>query len=560
MQYTHRPLSLVAFAFLLAALLLPRVSFAAQYTVNIMDDFYSPANMNVVVNDIITWHNSGSSSHSVVDNGGSFDSGTLLPGQNYTVYTNNAGTINYHDKFRSNMSGALIVATAAAAAAPPPPVVTTNAATVAQLQTQLQALLAQIQALQVGGGSTVATQQGTNVTPYTASCPQIGRTLKLNSTGDDVSRLQQFLALDPAIYPEAKVTGFFGALTQTAVQKWQAKFNIVSSGTPDSTGYGVVGPRTAAAISIICAGGSINGVSGAGGGSQSPVGGFISVTPISGNAPLAVNVAATVNTTNACNGAVYTLNFGDNTPVQQIPVPTGNCNQLQQVFQHSYQFGGSYTVTLSAGTHSTTATVSVTGPAAPSTPTSGGGTPAGTINAFVRSGTAPLSVTFYVSCVAGVAYDVVFGDGQDMGASVGNGKCDGSLQAVTHVYTTTGSFQAQLQVFASQSNGTVVAQAWGTIPITVGGNQSTPSAGTFQTPTLQSSGSNSLAFTLNFDLPSSCTGYDVYWGDNTAHVTQADGGTTCAQTSSTKSLAHTFATGGTYTVVVKRGPSLAREG
>jgi peptidoglycan hydrolase-like protein with peptidoglycan-binding domain len=47
-------------------------------------------------------------------------------------------------------------------------------------------------------------------------------------------------------------TGYFGPLTQEAVQKWQAAHGIVSSGTPDTTGYGAVGPSTRSAFYARC--------------------------------------------------------------------------------------------------------------------------------------------------------------------------------------------------------------------------------------------------------------------------------------------------------------------
>lgn len=52
------------------------------------------------------------------------------------------------------------------------------------------------------------------------------------------------LAEDAAIYPEGKVTGYYGTLTQAAVERFQVKYQIVSSGTPETTGYGQVGPTT----------------------------------------------------------------------------------------------------------------------------------------------------------------------------------------------------------------------------------------------------------------------------------------------------------------------------
>lgn len=80
-----------------------------------------------------------------------------------------------------------------------------------------------------------------------ASCVDLSRTLSLNTKGSDVSKLQVFLR-DNAGYT-GQVTGHYGPLTQAAVQKWQRERGIVSSGTPSTTGYGQVGPKTRAAMS-----------------------------------------------------------------------------------------------------------------------------------------------------------------------------------------------------------------------------------------------------------------------------------------------------------------------
>ena len=174
-----------------------------------------------------------------------------------------------------------------------------SAQTADELNAQAQSILQQITQLQqqlsamqgtggTGGGTVGATpanpvvvRAGTDGVD-SSTCPQIGRVLKMGTTGDDVRRLQQYLARDPALYPEGTVSGYYGGLTQAAVQRWQAKFNIVGSGTPATTGYGVVGPRTAAAIALLCSTGA--GVSSTGTGQ---VGGFMQISPISGNAPLA---------------------------------------------------------------------------------------------------------------------------------------------------------------------------------------------------------------------------------------------------------------------------------
>ena len=126
-----------------------------------------------------------------------------------------------------------------------------SAQTVAELQAQIQVLLQQVTALerflQNSGAVTPVTLLGT------ATCPTLHRTLRSGVSGNDVSALQQFLAEDRNVYPEALVTGYFGALTEAAVQRWQAKHGVVSSGTPDTTGFGVVGPATRAMIARSCA-------------------------------------------------------------------------------------------------------------------------------------------------------------------------------------------------------------------------------------------------------------------------------------------------------------------
>lgn len=66
--------------------------------------------------------------------------------------------------------------------------------------------------------------------------------------GADVTALQQFLAKDSSIYPEAITTGYYGALTAKAVGKFQEKYGIAKSG---DSGYGYVWPATRAKLNEI---------------------------------------------------------------------------------------------------------------------------------------------------------------------------------------------------------------------------------------------------------------------------------------------------------------------
>jgi len=70
------------------------------------------------------------------------------------------------------------------------------------------------------------------------SSPDVKRLQKLLNTDQDT---QVALSGDGAPLNE---TNYFGSLTEKAVQKFQTKYGIVSSGTPSSTGYGLVGPKT----------------------------------------------------------------------------------------------------------------------------------------------------------------------------------------------------------------------------------------------------------------------------------------------------------------------------
>lgn len=60
--------------------------------------------------------------------------------------------------------------------------------------------------------------------------------LKQGSKGDAVTTLQTLLALDPSVYPEGQITGYYGKFTAQAVKKFQQKNGLEQVGN--------VGPRT----------------------------------------------------------------------------------------------------------------------------------------------------------------------------------------------------------------------------------------------------------------------------------------------------------------------------
>ncbi len=103
------------------------------------------------------------------------------------------------------------------------------------------------------------------------------------TTNGQVSQLQQFLGVI--------TTGYFGPMTLQAVQNWQSSNGIVSSGSPDTNGYGFVGPKTRAALAQGCSNNSNN--------------------QISTNTQPTTNVPPTVAYANSCNGTQYPACMGN---------------------------------------------------------------------------------------------------------------------------------------------------------------------------------------------------------------------------------------------------------
>lgn len=81
--------------------------------------------------------------------------------------------------------------------------------------------------------------------------PSFTVNLYLGITHPQASLLQECLKKDTSIYPQGIVSGYFGSLTESAVQKFQLKYGITYAG---SAGYGYVGPLTREKLNSYCAG------------------------------------------------------------------------------------------------------------------------------------------------------------------------------------------------------------------------------------------------------------------------------------------------------------------
>jgi len=108
-----------------------------------------------------------------------------------------------------------------------------SAATLDELQAQVNALLAQIAAM----SGTTTTASG--------SVPTITMNLTIGSKGDEVTALQMYLEDEGyLVMPVGVDYGYFGALTKAAVVKWQA-----ANGVSPASGY--FGPISRAALAAI---------------------------------------------------------------------------------------------------------------------------------------------------------------------------------------------------------------------------------------------------------------------------------------------------------------------
>lgn len=81
------------------AIVLPLVLSAAQYNVAVADYSFTPRTAVINVGDTVTWTNSGSMMHTVTADNGSFDSGTLAPGQSFSHTFTTPGTYTYYCRF-----------------------------------------------------------------------------------------------------------------------------------------------------------------------------------------------------------------------------------------------------------------------------------------------------------------------------------------------------------------------------------------------------------------------------------------------------------------------------
>jgi len=182
-----------------------------------------------------------------------------------------------------------------------------GAQTIAELQAQIAALMAQLQALS-GGSSVSAT---------------ITSDLTVGSTGSQVVALQNALVSQGyLVMPAGVAPGYFGALTKAAVSKWQAAMSL------PATGY--FGPLSRAKFAGTSTGGTTGGTTT--GGTVGGVTGTITTPGMEGDITV---TSAPVSNSTAYEGdsMVTLLSFkveasGSDMAVQRVRVDLGTSNTL----------------------------------------------------------------------------------------------------------------------------------------------------------------------------------------------------------------------------------------
>jgi plastocyanin len=100
---------LTVLALLAMLIFVPSAGAQQNQTVYIQDFYFSPASINVEPGTTVTWVNQGQAPHTATHTGGTFDSGTLQPGQSYSYTFNRAGTYAYYCQIHPNMTGTIVV-------------------------------------------------------------------------------------------------------------------------------------------------------------------------------------------------------------------------------------------------------------------------------------------------------------------------------------------------------------------------------------------------------------------------------------------------------------------
>lgn len=78
-------------------------------TVSIDNLAFNPNTLSIANGTQVTWINNDSTDHTIIDEGGLFNSGTIIPGKNFTYTFTTAGSYNYYCSLHPSMRGTILV-------------------------------------------------------------------------------------------------------------------------------------------------------------------------------------------------------------------------------------------------------------------------------------------------------------------------------------------------------------------------------------------------------------------------------------------------------------------
>ena len=84
-------------------------------TVDISDNAFNPAQLNVAPGTTVTFVNNDAESHTATADNGLFDTGVLQPGSSFDVLLDGSGTVTYHCELHPHMQGSIVVGPASEA-------------------------------------------------------------------------------------------------------------------------------------------------------------------------------------------------------------------------------------------------------------------------------------------------------------------------------------------------------------------------------------------------------------------------------------------------------------
>jgi plastocyanin len=107
--FLKRLLYLAILSMVVLVVFAPAASAQDDMTVSIQDFFFSPDQMTVAPGTTVTWVNDGQQPHTSTADDGTWDSGTLQPGDDYSFTFDQPGTYTYHCSVHPDMTATITV-------------------------------------------------------------------------------------------------------------------------------------------------------------------------------------------------------------------------------------------------------------------------------------------------------------------------------------------------------------------------------------------------------------------------------------------------------------------